>query len=58
MGDRDWTAAESRVVALLDRRIERVHIDMDDLALRHAVTISGRETEREQKLSWHSDGVR
>jgi hypothetical protein len=43
MTNRDRTASQFRVVALLDRRIERVHIDMDNLARRHAVTISGCE---------------
>ena len=43
VANRDRTAAEFRVIALLDGRIERVHVDMDDLARRHAATISGRE---------------
>ena len=30
--DRDRFAAQFRVVALFDRRVERIHVDMDDLA--------------------------
>jgi hypothetical protein len=30
--DRDRLAAQIRIIALLDRRIEGIHIDMDDLA--------------------------
>jgi hypothetical protein len=35
---------------LLDRRIERVHVDMDDLALGHAVTISS--CEQKENCEW------
>jgi hypothetical protein len=31
----DWFAAQVGIVPLLDRRIEGIHIDMDDLALSH-----------------------
>jgi hypothetical protein len=41
--NRDWTAPELRLVALLDRCVERVHVEMDDLARRHGPTISGHE---------------
>jgi len=34
MADRDRTAPKLRVVALFDRCIERVHVDIDDLARR------------------------
>jgi hypothetical protein len=37
---RDGSPAELWVVALLDRRVERVHVDMDDLARWHPVIIS------------------
>jgi hypothetical protein len=30
--DRDRTPSKLRIVALLDRRVESVHVDMDDLA--------------------------
>jgi hypothetical protein len=29
--DRDRLSAEFRIIALLDRRVEGVHVDMDDL---------------------------
>jgi hypothetical protein len=32
MADRHWLTLESRIVALLDRRVESVHVDVDDLA--------------------------
>jgi hypothetical protein len=41
--DRDRATPQLRIVALLDRRIERVHVDMDDLAQRHAATLSRPE---------------
>ena len=28
--NRDWLAAQLGLIALFDRRVERVHIDMDD----------------------------
>jgi hypothetical protein len=43
VADSDRAAPELRIVALLDRRIERVHVDMDDLAQRHAATLTGPE---------------
>jgi hypothetical protein len=32
--DGDWLPPEGRIVALFDRRIEGVHVDMDDLSER------------------------
>jgi hypothetical protein len=43
VADRDGAPSKRRVVALLNRRIERVHVDVNDLAHRHAPTISGVE---------------
>jgi pentose-5-phosphate-3-epimerase len=33
MPDCDWLTLESRIVALLDRRVESVHVDVNDLAI-------------------------
>ena len=43
VADRDGTPSKRRIVALLDRRIEGVHVDVDDLAHRHAATLSTQE---------------
>jgi len=32
MADCDWLTLEGRIVALLDRRVESVHVDVNDLA--------------------------
>jgi hypothetical protein len=32
MADCDWLTFEGRIVALLDRRVESVHVDVNDLA--------------------------
>jgi UDP-N-acetylmuramyl tripeptide synthase len=32
MADCDWLTLEGRIVALLDRRVEGVHVDVNDLA--------------------------
>jgi hypothetical protein len=32
MTHRDWLTLEGRIVALLDRRVESVHVDVNDLA--------------------------
>jgi len=40
MTDRDGTTPELRAVALFDRRIERVHVDVDDLPHRHEAILS------------------
>jgi hypothetical protein len=32
MADRHWLTLEGRIVALLDRRVESVHVDVNDLA--------------------------
>jgi hypothetical protein len=46
VANRDRAAPKVRVVALFNRRIERVHVDVDDLAHRHALTISDQEQKR------------
>jgi hypothetical protein len=43
VADRNRPPAKRRIVALFDRRIEGVHVDVDDLAHRHAATISDLE---------------
>src|SRR5208283_1628674 len=47
VADGDRTASKLRIVALFDRRIERVHVDMDDLAQRHTSNYIRPGTERE-----------
>src|SRR5580692_2324128 len=37
--DGNRLAAEIRIVPLLDRRVERVHVDVDDLAMRRSIHI-------------------
>jgi hypothetical protein len=37
--DRDGSAAQARIVPLLDRRVEGVHVDVDDLSLRRAADV-------------------
>jgi hypothetical protein len=37
--DSDRLALQRRIVALFDRRIESVHVNMDDLAARAGVTL-------------------
>src|SRR5262249_51385766 len=32
IADRDWAASQGWIIALLDRRVEGVHVDVDDLA--------------------------
>jgi len=32
MADCDRTASQGRIIALLDRRVEGVHVDVDDFA--------------------------
>ncbi len=57
VADRDRPPAKGRVVALLDRRIEGVHVDVDDLAHLHAVTISGQEQKENSGVSgWQAAG--
>ena len=46
MAYRHGAPLERRIVALFDRRIERVHVDVDDLAHRHGATISRPKTKR------------
>jgi hypothetical protein len=50
VADRDRAVTELWIVALLDRRIERVHVDMDDLAQRHAATLSAPERKENRDL--------
>jgi hypothetical protein len=43
--DRDRLTLERRIVALFDRRVEGIHVDMDDLAdglvgVGHAISLS------------------
>jgi hypothetical protein len=38
--DRNRASPKRRIVALFHRRIEGVHVDVDDLAHRHALTLS------------------
>ena len=46
VADCDGASPQHRIVALLDRRIEGVHVNVDDLAQRHDVTIT--ELERKE----------
>jgi hypothetical protein len=32
MADCDWLTLQGRIIALLDRRVESVHVDVNDLA--------------------------
>jgi hypothetical protein len=32
MADGDWLTLQARIVALLERRVESVHVDVNDLA--------------------------
>jgi len=43
MANRHRSATQIRIVALFNRRIERVHIDVDDLAQHHGPAISRQE---------------
>jgi len=43
VANRHRSATQIRVVALFDRRIERVHVHVDDLAQRHAPALSHQE---------------
>src|SRR5271166_3037607 len=43
VSNRDGAPSKRRVVALFNRRIERVHVDVNDLAHRHRATISDGE---------------
>ena len=47
MADGDRSAAKLGVVALFDRRIEGIHVDVDNLAQRHLSAITGLEQKRE-----------
>ena len=38
-GHHDWLAAQRRIVALLDRRIKSVYVDMNDFAMRRRLRI-------------------
>ena len=54
VADCDGASPQHRIVALLDRRIEGVHVNVDNLAQRHDVTI----TEQERKENTGLLGVR
>jgi len=41
-GDDHWLAAQLRIVALLDRCVKRVHIDMDDFSHDHSAIQTNR----------------
>jgi hypothetical protein len=41
-GDDDGLAAQLRIVALLDRGVEGVHVDVDDLANGHGRRVAGK----------------
>src|SRR5712671_1799349 len=50
VADSDRTATKLGIIALFDRRIEGVHVDVDDLAHRHTLNHTKSRTERELRL--------
>ena len=52
VADCNRTAPKLWLVRLFDRRIARVHVDVDDLVQRHNATISSREQKVNSGRDW------